>query len=115
LIDNHNLFLLIAFFGKTMGGIGAGLNATTSIAILTSHYKEDRETIMGYIEGASGLGALIGPIIGSGLYALIGYCGPFYVLAILNLIIYFAMVVPTLKTVSMKEEDLVGVDETSAV
>ena len=67
---------------------------------------------MSFIEGATGLGLLFGPIIGAGLYALFGYCGPFFSLAIINSIVYYLMVKPILKLVSVKEEILVSNENT---
>ena len=62
----------MAFAAQVCGGMGAGLNSTASMAVLTSLYPEQREEIMGYFEGAIGLGFLMGLLIGAGLYALGG-------------------------------------------
>jgi len=47
------------------------------MAILSS-YKEKRELYIGYFELICGLGALVGPIIGSLFYSFLGYIGPFF-------------------------------------
>ena len=71
-------FLSVAFAAQVCGGMGAGLNSTASLAVLTSHYPEQREDIMGYFEAAVGLGFMMGLLIGAGLYALGGYTLPFF-------------------------------------
>ena len=80
-------FLSMAFAAQVCGGMGAGLNSTASLAVLTSHYPEQREDIMGYFEAAVGLGFLLGPLIGAGLYALGGYTLPFYGLSFLYVLL----------------------------
>ena len=71
-------FLSIAFAAQVCGGMGDGINSTASISVLTSLYPEQREKIMAYFELAVGLGFLLGPLIGAGLYALGGYTLPFF-------------------------------------
>ena len=61
------------------------MNTSSSLALLSS-YEDRRDEYIGYIEVCGGLGALIGPMIGSGLYYLFGYMGPFLGLGITNLI-----------------------------
>ena len=80
-------FLSLAFVAQVCGGMGAGLNSTASLAVLTSHYPEQREDIMGYFEAAVGLGFLLGPLIGAGLYALGGFTVPFYGLSLLYILL----------------------------
>ena len=53
---------------------------------------------MGFLEAATGLGFLLGPLIGSGLYSLGGYILPFYGLSMaymmtLPLIIYISKLI----------------------
>ena len=56
-----------------MGGIGAGANSTSSMAILSSFDKDEREQYIGWVEAGFGVGLLFGPIIGAGLYTLGGF------------------------------------------
>ena len=48
----------------------------SSMAIV-SRYKCQREEFIGYIELASGLGALCGPLFGACFYLIFGHMGPF--------------------------------------
>ena len=71
-----------------MGGIGAGLNTTCAIAVIINHFPEDRELNLGILEGGCGLGLLLGPMIGSFLYALGGYQAPFFTLGTIYLLMF---------------------------
>ena len=106
-IDNHFWFLLWAFGAQITGGIGAGLNSTTSIAILTSNYKDERDAMMGYLEAATGLGFLFGPMIGSASYAVGGFILPFYGLGSLYLLLYPCIAWSLIKL--KRGEDLIAV------
>ena len=102
---NNISFLTLGFIGQVCGGLGSGLVSTSSLAVLTSHYPEQREKIMGLFEAATGLGFLFGPLIGSGLYSLGGYILPFYGLSMayivmLPLILYVARMVEQLEAES---------------
>ena len=61
-----------------MGGIGAGANATSSMAILSSFDRHEREQYIGWVEAGFGVGLLFGPIMGAGLYSIGGYQVPFF-------------------------------------
>lgn len=60
-----------------LGGLGAGANSTSSMAILSSFDKEEREMYIGTIEACNGVGLLLGPLIGGLLYSFGGYVMPF--------------------------------------
>ena len=53
---------------------------------LLSSYKSERALYNGYFELVAGLGALVGPLLGSSLYGAMGYKGPFLGLGILYLV-----------------------------
>ena len=60
-----------------MCGVGAGINSTSSMAIVSTHYKKGRERAIGLIEASAGVGLLIGPLFGAILYEIGGYMLPF--------------------------------------
>ena len=47
-------------------------------SISTNFFPEDKDAMVGYIEAVTGVGLILGPLIGSGLYALGGYTFIFY-------------------------------------
>lgn len=76
--DKEN-FILFSFIWKFLCGLGAGINSTSSIAIITTHYKHERERTIGLVEASSGVGLLLGPFFGAILYQIGGYVMPFFV------------------------------------
>jgi MFS family permease len=42
-------------------------------SICTNFFPEDKDAMVGYIEAVTGVGLILGPLIGSGLYAIGGY------------------------------------------
>jgi MFS family permease len=76
-VEDKFLFVLFSFIWKFLCGVGAGINSTSSFAIIATHYKDTREKAIGWMETSSGIGLLLGPIIGSILYEIGGYTLPF--------------------------------------
>lgn len=71
-------FLICSFIAQLIGGLGSGINAVASMAMVVSASKvEEREYNIGLIEMATGIGFLLGPIWGSVMYQLGGYSAPF--------------------------------------
>jgi len=68
---------MFSFLWKFLCGTGAGINSTSSIAIVATHFKEERERAIGLIEASSGIGLLLGPFFGALLYEIGGYMLPF--------------------------------------
>ena len=71
-----------------MGGVGAGFNMTCAIAIITNRFPDEREKNLGFLDGATGLGLLIGPLLGSSLYTLGGYCMPFWIVGCAGILLF---------------------------
>lgn len=67
-VDDPTTFVLFSFIWKFLCGLGSGLNSTASFAIIASHYREEREKMIGYMESSSGIGLLLGPFMGAILF-----------------------------------------------
>ena len=52
---------------------------TTCYSIATNDFPEKKEQIVGWVEALTGLGLILGPIIGSTLYELLGYAQTFFI------------------------------------
>jgi MFS family permease len=76
-VNDKESFIKYSFLWKFMCGIGSGINSTASMAIVSTHYKNERERAIGLIEAASGVGLLLGPFFGALLYEIGGYMLPF--------------------------------------
>ena len=83
-VDDPTSFVVFSFIWKFLCGLGAGLNSTASFAIIASHYKEEREKMIGLMESSSGVGLLLGPFFGAIFYKIGGYMLPFVATGILN-------------------------------
>ena len=77
-VHDKDNFIYFSFLWKFVCGLGAGINATSSMAIIARHYKNDREKTIGMMEASSGIGLLLGPFFGAILYQIGGYVLPFF-------------------------------------
>lgn len=77
-VDSDDWFLYFSFIAQLFGGLGAGGNSTSSMAILSSFPHHEREKYIGLVEASFGIGLLFGPLIGSMLYSFGGYVVPFF-------------------------------------
>lgn len=93
----------MSFVWKFLCGLGAGINSTSSMAIVASHYRQEREKAIGLIEASAGIGLLLGPFLGALLYELGGYLLPFVATAGLYFLIY-PLIAYTLTTIQDAEQ-----------
>lgn len=77
-VHDKDNFIILSFVWKFLCGLGAGINSTSSMAIIARHYKHDREKTIGMMEASSGIGLLLGPFFGAILYQIGGYVLPFF-------------------------------------
>ena len=104
-IDNMYLFIFMAFFAQTLGGIGAGLNSTCAMAILTSCFPEEREDNIAILEAGVGIGMLLGPLAGALLYTVGGYIMPFWTVAFICIALYPTLT-ETINFIEQKEQEI---------
>ncbi len=71
-----------------LGGIGAGLNSTCAMAIITVFYADEKELYIGILEAGMGVGLLFGPLMGAFLYSIGGYIFPFWGVAAICISLY---------------------------
>jgi MFS family permease len=67
-VDEYATFIGLSFLAMALGGIGAGINSTCSLAIISSFYPDQKELYIGILEAGSGIGLLTGPLFGGILY-----------------------------------------------
>jgi len=89
----------MSFAWKFLCGLGAGINSTSSMAIVATHYRKERERAIGLIEASAGIGLLLGPFVGALLYEIGGYLLPFAATAGLYFCMY-PLIAYTLTTIS---------------
>ena len=55
---------------------------STSFALITQSFPENRVVYLGYVKAATGLGLMMGPAVGSVIYGFKGYAPTFYFFSI---------------------------------
>ena len=70
-----------------------------------SGYKEQKEIYIGYFEVTCGLGAFIGPLVGSMFYFLGGYKAPFFCVGF-----FYLLMVIVFSSISKRKPDNTDVD-----
>ena len=83
-------------------GLGAGINSTSSMAIVATHYRQERERAIGLIEASAGIGLLLGPFVGALLYEIGGYLLPFVAVAGFYFLLY-PLIAYSLATIHLAE------------
>ena len=92
LVESPTITLNGSFILSFIGGMGNGIASTTNMAILTSFPQKQRDLYISMYEALTGLGVMVGPLLGGGLFELAGFKAPwsFYGLGIvLSNLIFF--------------------------
>lgn len=77
-LESKEIFITLSLFTRFFQGFSSSLIQTTMYSISANFYPDNKDAMIGYIEAVTGIGLIMGPIIGSGLYALGGYQFIFY-------------------------------------
>jgi MFS family permease len=88
-IENKNLFISLSLVNRFLQGLSSSMIQTTMYSISTNFYPDNKESMVGYIEAVTGVGLIMGPLIGSFLFAIGGYKFIFYSFGFLFLISSF--------------------------
>ncbi len=85
IISNNLYFALGAFI---LEGIGAGIWVPSKTSLVWSNtQKENREKVSGYVKGTEGFVKAVGPLAGGAIATAFGILGPFYIKAILCIVV----------------------------
>ena len=88
-LENKNAFITLALLNRFLQGFASSLIQTTMYSISTNFFPDHKDAMVGYIEAVTGVGLIMGPLIGSGLYALGGYLFIFYAFGSLFIVFSF--------------------------
>ena len=89
LIDDPSLYIVLALIIRLMQGFASSMIQTTIYSICTNFYPDKKEALVGYLEAVTGVGLILGPLIGSFLYSYGGFSFTFYAFG--SLFIVFSM------------------------
>ena len=78
-LETEAMVLTVGFTLRFIQGASSAFVQTTCYSIATNDFPEKKEQIVGWVEALTGLGLIIGPIIGSCLYGFLGYSQTFYI------------------------------------
>ena len=78
-IEDNTIYIMLSFTIRFIQGVSSSSIQTACYSICTNFYPDKKETIVGYIEAVTGIGLIMGPIVGSILYSLGGFSFTFYV------------------------------------
>ena len=84
--DNYAIFLTISVLARGIQGIGLGAYGSIAYAYLPLLYPDTVAKKIGFMELLTGLGLMLGPLMGGVLYELGGYQCPFYVMSAIFII-----------------------------
>lgn len=93
-IESDNLFFYACIASRLIDGIGDAMLHTAIFSILTLNFPDEKDKYIGQAEGMIGMGMMVGPVVGSAIYATTNYFqtfvvfGTFEALALLLCIFY---------------------------
>lgn len=80
-IDSYAVFITISVIARGIQGIGLGAYGAIAYAYLPLLYPDSVEKTIAFMELLTGLGLMLGPLIGGVLFLLGGYQCPFYLMS----------------------------------
>ncbi|CAG9311882.1 SLC18B1_1 [Blepharisma stoltei] len=92
---NRDEFIALSFLSRFFYGVGVGFLWGSGLAIATSEFKDQAQEVIGEISAHSGIGSVIGPLLGTVLY-LIGGVSVAYIVSGAVFIIYIPLAYFTL-------------------
>lgn len=113
-LESKNMMIAVALILRTTQGLSSGLIQTTSYAIVAVTFPEKQQKYLGILEASMGFGLVVGPVIGSTLYTLLGFQGTFFLVGAVFLIsaISLAFIIP--KTVDKTDETVILTDQVTS-
>ena len=90
-MTNKNHIITLAIFLRFFQGISSALIQTTCYCIATNDFPEKKHEIVGWVEACTGLGCILGPVLGSILYNFLGFKHTFLVWG--SFLIFLALIV----------------------
>mmetsp|Transcript_16097 Transcript_16097/g.27193 ORF Transcript_16097/g.27193 Transcript_16097/m.27193 type:complete len:167 (+) Transcript_16097:490-990(+) len=77
-IQHQGLFISLQMANRFVQGFSSSMIQTTMYSICTNFYPDNKDAMVGYIEAVTGVGLILGPLIGSALFSIGGFKFIFY-------------------------------------
>lgn len=100
------MYFYMALVMRFIQGTGNALVQTSCYAVITYVYSDNREKYLGYAEAVTGIGLMLGPVIGGPLYLALGYFESFCVFAGILLVSLILLIVITPNALNDSEESV---------
>jgi len=85
-IDHHMLFIALSLIIRVIEACGNAAFLASSFTLVALVFPESVSTIFGTVEMSFGVGMIIGPTVGGGLYEVGGFTLPFVLLGVILLV-----------------------------
>lgn len=103
-IRDDDMYFYVALIMRFIQGTGNALVQTACYAVITFVYSDNREKYLGYAEAVTGIGLMLGPVIGGPLYLTFGYFESFCIFAGILIISLTVLIVATPNALNDSEE-----------
>jgi MFS family permease len=67
-VEDKTVFITLALLIRFLQGFASSLVQTTMYSICTNFFPDNKDAMIGFIEAITGVGLILGPLIGSFLY-----------------------------------------------
>lgn len=105
LAPNKQIFaILIFFFRFCQGGSSCSIQ-TTSYAVISMTFPQEQEKYIAMMQTAIGSGLIIGPVMGTFLYAMFGFSNTFFLIGVCFLFLTFALSLLVPNSIDKKDEE----------
>lgn len=84
--SNFGMALFLSFASRMIGGLSSAMLTISSYSILTSDYPDEIAKMIALMEIVSGIGYIMGPLIGSVMYFIGGFSTSCIILSIIILL-----------------------------
>ena len=68
-VEDDSLFLGLAIANRFISGVADAFVNVAAYSIATIEFTENRDTVLGYCQSGTGLGLMMGPVLGAIIYA----------------------------------------------
>lgn len=113
LIYNNDIGLCYCLFIRVIQGTASSMVQTTAYAIVAISYPDNQQKYLSILEGSTGLGCMIGPLLGANLYTLFGFDYTFHTLGICFILLSPVLYMTIPKCVDDPDEPVIENSELS--